>query len=227
MSMGWESVPPPSATKMAQLKKAGYIIQPHTSAGSVPSDKGYRYYVETLSEVQLPVNQQLMISHLFHQVETRLEEWEALTANILAHLVQNMAVVATARANISTFKHVELVSLQDTTALIVLVLHNAKLRQELIRFDTAMQPVRTGGHSSKINIAMTGLTRQTNQGRKALSCRNWKDGIVETYRGHDGNEDTTNLKALASMGYSSFSTSRSLPIPVRRLTLLDMVEHKS
>ena len=56
--------------EMMRLKQEGYIIQPHTSAGSVPSDKGYRYYVETLDDIRLPINQQRMINHLFHQVET-------------------------------------------------------------------------------------------------------------------------------------------------------------
>jgi len=52
---------------MMRLKQEGYIIQPHTSAGSVPSDKGYRHYVETLDDIRLPLNQQRMINHLFHQ----------------------------------------------------------------------------------------------------------------------------------------------------------------
>src|SRR4030042_2779711 len=81
-----------------QLEKEGYIIRPHTSAGSIPSDKGYRFYVETLNDIRLPVNQQRLVSHLFHQIETRLEEGARLTATILAHLSQNMAGVATAKS---------------------------------------------------------------------------------------------------------------------------------
>jgi len=57
---------------MMRLKQEGYYPA-HTSAGSVPSDKGYRHYVETLDDIRLPLNQQRMINHLFHQVET---EWK-------------------------------------------------------------------------------------------------------------------------------------------------------
>ena len=54
--------------EMARLERDGYIIRPHTSAGSIPSDMGYRYYVESLEDVELPLNQQHLVEHMFHQV---------------------------------------------------------------------------------------------------------------------------------------------------------------
>ena len=60
---------------MAQLEDEGYILRRHTSGGGIPSDKGYRYYVEWLvGESEIPVQEQRMISHLFHQVERELEQ---------------------------------------------------------------------------------------------------------------------------------------------------------
>ena len=56
--------------EMAHLEQEGYITRPHPSAGSIPSDKGYRYYVETLRGFKLPPAEQRLISHLFHQVES-------------------------------------------------------------------------------------------------------------------------------------------------------------
>ncbi len=61
--------------EMAYLEQDGYITRPHPSAGSIPSDKGYRYYVDTLRGFELPPAEQCLISHLFHQVEGDLEEW--------------------------------------------------------------------------------------------------------------------------------------------------------
>jgi len=90
--------------EMMRLKQEGYIIQPHISAGSVPSDMGYRHYVETLSDVRLSIDQQRMINHLFHQVETRVEEWAKLAATLLANMSQNMAIVATAKPDNCLFK---------------------------------------------------------------------------------------------------------------------------
>jgi heat-inducible transcriptional repressor len=153
--------------EMMLLKQEGYIIQPHTSAGSVPSDKGYRYYVETLNDVRLPINQQRMINHLFHQVETRLEEWARLTATLLANLSQNMAIVATAKPDNCIFKHLELVSIQDSTALLVLVLQGAIVRQQLTVFDQPVSQTELSAVSNKLNSTLAGLDNPQIQAKKA------------------------------------------------------------
>ena len=144
--------------EMARLEQEGYIIRPHTSAGSVPSDKGYRFYVETLHNVHLPAHQQRMVAHLFHQVETRVEEWVRLTATILAHLAQNMAVVATAKSARGVFKHMELLSIQERTALLVLVLQGARVRQQLITFPQEVAQQDLSALSNHLNVAWSGLT---------------------------------------------------------------------
>ena len=79
--------------EMAQLEGEGYITRPHPSAGSMPSDKGYRCYVEGLMDIRLPMTEQRLINHLFHQVERELEEWLNLAATLIAQLAQNVAVV--------------------------------------------------------------------------------------------------------------------------------------
>ena len=72
--------------EMARLEEEGYINQPHTSAGRVPSDKGYRYYVESLmTEESLPWEEREMIRHQFHQAERAMEQWFQLAAAVLAH----------------------------------------------------------------------------------------------------------------------------------------------
>ena len=144
--------------EMARLEEEGYIIHPHTSAGSIPSDRGYRYYVESLKDVELPLAQQRMISHLFHQVETRFDEWLSLTATLLAHLAQNMAVVAMPKPANCQFKHLELVSLQDSTALIVLVLRGVKVKQQLITFNQVISQPELVTIANKLNAVYSDLT---------------------------------------------------------------------
>ncbi len=144
--------------EMVQLEQEGYITRPHISAGSIPSDKGYRYYVESLGDIKLPLAQQRMISHLFHQVETKLEEWLILTATLLAHLAQNMAIVATPKSANCAFKHLEVVALQDSTALIILVFHGARVKQQLITLNGVASQPELEIIASKLNIAYSGLT---------------------------------------------------------------------
>jgi len=145
--------------EMAHLEQDGYITRPHPSAGSIPSDKGYRYYVETLSDIGLPSAEQILISHLFHQVERELEEWLSLAATLTAKLVQNVAVVAMPRPANCQFKHLELVALKESLALVVVVLHGAKVKQQLINFDQAISQSELTIMANKLNAAYSGLTR--------------------------------------------------------------------
>ena len=145
--------------EMAYLEQEGYITRPHPSAGSIPLDKGYRYYVETLSNIELPLAEQLLISHLFHQVERELEEWLSLAATLTAQLVQNVAIVTMPKPANCQFKHLELVALKDSLALVVLVLHGARLRQQLITFDQVISQPEITTIANKLNAAYSGLTR--------------------------------------------------------------------
>ncbi len=144
--------------EMSQLEKEGYIIRSHPSAGSMPSDKGYRYYVESLEDVMLSSSEQRMISHLFHQVEKELEKWLSLAATLIARQVQNVAVVTMPKPTDCKFKHLELVALQDSLALVVLVLYGAKVKQQLIIFDQLVSQPELTAMANKLNDAYSGST---------------------------------------------------------------------
>ena len=113
--------------EMARLEEEGFINQPHTSAGRVPSDKGYRYYVESLmSEETIPWTERETIRHQFHQAEHALEQWFQLAAAVLAHSVSNFAVVTSPRSKQPRLRHVQLVPLHETSALCVIVLNGSE-----------------------------------------------------------------------------------------------------
>lgn len=144
--------------EMVFLEGDGYIIRPHHAAGSIPSDKGYRYYVGTLSHIELPVAEKRLIDHLFHQVEENLEEWLGLAVTLLAQRVQNVAVTTMPKPLACKFKQLELVSLQDCMALIVLVLHGAILRQQLVNFDKPISQNELTTIVARLNEAYSGLS---------------------------------------------------------------------
>ena len=144
--------------EMARLEQEGYIIRPHPSAGSVPSDKGYRYYVESLTEITLPMAEQRLISHLFHQVKREQEEWLRLAVTVVAQLTQNVAVVTRPKSVGCQFKHLQLVAAQDLLVLVVLVLHGAIVKQQLVTFDPAIEQPGLTAIANKLNEAYTGLT---------------------------------------------------------------------
>jgi heat-inducible transcriptional repressor len=144
---------------MAFLEDAGYIARPHTSAGSVPLDKGYRHYVESLAnEAELPLEEQYRIRELFREVEEEFERWLKLAATIAARLVRNAALVTFPKPRKSRFKHLELVALQEFAALMVLVLSEAILKRQLLSFEEPVTQERLTIITNKLNTVYSGLT---------------------------------------------------------------------
>src|ERR671914_2040351 len=91
---------------MAELEALCLLTHPHTSAGRVPSDLGYRLYVEALMrEAELDETDQLMIRHQFSQVQLTSNEWLRLAASILAGSTRSAAVVTPARSRRARFGH--------------------------------------------------------------------------------------------------------------------------
>ncbi|MFN8555822.1 MAG: heat-inducible transcriptional repressor HrcA [Dehalococcoidia bacterium] len=144
--------------EMARLEEEGYITHPHTSAGRVPSDRGYRYYIEALmGEPELPPEERLRILHQFHQATSEVAEWLQLAASVLAQSVRNVAVVTAPRGNQARLKHLELVSLQDFSALLVLVTQDIKVRQQVITFLEPVNQEDLARLSNRINHLWSGL----------------------------------------------------------------------
>lgn len=146
--------------EMAELEEEGYLEQPHTSAGRIPSDRGYRYYIEVLmEETEVPEAQRLLIRHQFHQVEKHLEEWVRLAGAVLSRSLRNMALITLPKAAESRLKRIELVSLQDFLALLVLLLQETKLKQQMVAFEEATSQEQLSALANKINALYGGLTR--------------------------------------------------------------------
>jgi heat-inducible transcriptional repressor len=144
---------------MAYLEDEGYITRPHTSAGSVPLDKGYRYYVESLAkDIKLPLEEQYRIRKLFREVEEEFERWLRLAAAIVARLARNAALVTSPKTRQCRFRHLELVAMHEFVALMVLVLSEAILKRQLLSFDEPVTQDQLTRFANKLNAAFSGLT---------------------------------------------------------------------
>ncbi|OQY45986.1 MAG: heat-inducible transcription repressor HrcA [Anaerolineaceae bacterium 4572_78] len=124
--------------EMSILEKNGYLTQPHTSAGRLPTEKGYRYFVKTLMEEhELSANEQLMIRHQFHQARLEVDQWMKLSATVLAHTTQAASLITPPKFSQCRLKHLELISIHDTIMLIILVLKEGTVKQQILNLDTA------------------------------------------------------------------------------------------
>jgi len=144
---------------MARLEEEGYISRPHVSAGGVPSDKGYRYYVEYLiREATLSDEEQSSIQHLFHQVEQEMEEWARLAAAFLSQRLKSIALVTLPRSPVCHFRHLHLVALQEFHVLFVLVFQEGKVKQRLFTMDQAVSQEELNVLANRLNEVCEGLS---------------------------------------------------------------------
>lgn len=149
---------------MADLERAGLIGQPHTSAGRVPSDEGYRLYVESLADpIPLAPVDQLMIRHQFGQVALSSEQWFRLAAAILAATTRSAGLVTPIQPRHAHFRRVHLAVVHPHLAALVLVPTEGSMRQALVSLPVAAD-------QDDLDAAMTVLDR-TMAGKTAAGVR--------------------------------------------------------
>ncbi|NJC96644.1 MAG: heat-inducible transcription repressor HrcA [Anaerolineales bacterium] len=144
--------------EMAALTEMGYLRQPHTSAGRVPTEEGYRYFVsQMMDQAVLPESIQRTISHQFHQSGPDVEQWMTLAASILAHQSQGISVVTAPHVEQAKFKHVELISTQGRQVLMVLVMAGGEVSQQILSLTEPVTQERLSQTASRLNGLLAGL----------------------------------------------------------------------
>src|SRR6186997_1488853 len=121
---------------LAELEIAGLLGHPHTSAGRVPTDAGYRFFVESMVDVvPLPAVEQLMIRHQFGQVEFASEHWFRLAATTLAGLTRSAGIATPAKPQSAHIRRIDLVSVNERMASLILVLREGAIKQAVVALD--------------------------------------------------------------------------------------------
>jgi heat-inducible transcriptional repressor len=212
--------------EMAELEEKGFIKRPHTSAGSIPSDKGYRFYVASLEEISLPVSEQRMINHLFHQVEGKMDEWLSLAAAVIARISQNTAVITVPKTTDCQFRHMELVSIQEKIVLLVLVLRGARIKQQLLNFETSISQAELSAISAKMNNEYEGLTVSQIKNKSSELTGTEKlinDNLLNILKAEDEQEyNQSYLEGLHFMlNQPEFSHNQKI------LTIMELLEHRN
>ena len=138
--------------ELAGLEEASLIQQPHTSAGRVPTDLGYRYFVEHLmQESALSLDEQRLIRHQFYQVQDQLDQWVRLTASVMARLLHSAAVMTSPRSSEGRLKHFEVLAVTDFSAHLVLVLVDGTVKQQRLLLETPIQQEELSDFAVRFN----------------------------------------------------------------------------
>ena len=118
---------------MAVLEENGLIRAPHTSAGRVPTESGYRYFVRRLMQAgNLSSVEEHRITESMRTPPAATEQWMRLAATLLSRTARSAALVTAPISEASRFKHVELISIQGRLVLMVLVLHSGNVHQQML-----------------------------------------------------------------------------------------------
>jgi heat-inducible transcriptional repressor len=118
---------------LADLEAGGLLTHPHTSAGRIPTDAGYRFFVESIADsVVLPAVEQLMIRHQFGQVQHASEQWFRLAATTLAAANRTAGLATPAKPRAAHVRRIDVVSISERLASLIIVFREGALRQVLV-----------------------------------------------------------------------------------------------
>ena len=141
---------------MAALEEEGFITQPHTSAGRIPTDKGYRLFVDRLSQVK-PLNaaEKRAIATLLEGA-IDLDDVVQRSVRLLAQLTRQVAIVQYPTLSRSTVRHVEVVPLSAARVLVVLILSTGRVEQRVVELPGPIDDDRIADLRSRLNRTIVG-----------------------------------------------------------------------
>jgi heat-inducible transcriptional repressor len=141
---------------MAALEEEGFIAQPHTSAGRIPTDKGYRLFVDKLSQVKpLSTAERRAISTLLEGA-IDLDDVVQRSVRLLAQLTRQVAIMQYPTLSRSTVRHVEIVPLAANRVLVVLILSTGRVEQRVVELSDPIDDDSLADLRTRLNRSVVG-----------------------------------------------------------------------
>ena len=142
---------------MVALEHDGYLHQPHTSAGRIPTEKGYRFFVDRLlGPSALETVRAEQVKEFFDRAHGELEQTLADASELLTKLTDYTALVVGAPAEQATIRSAQIVALHGSTAMVVVVLSSGAVNKHVVELAVSMSDVAIAGASAKLSMMLTG-----------------------------------------------------------------------
>src|SRR5438046_481878 len=152
-------------SELAELADLGYLIQPHTSAGRVPTDSGYRYFVDFLMDLEpVPDRVRAYIKDEMRAAPADVQGMVERVAMTVASVTQNASVASAPQGALARIKHVDLVSLEPKEVLLILLLEGNLLRQQVVNTSQPATQVELTSLAAQFNTSLSG--RASDEARK-------------------------------------------------------------
>lgn len=145
--------------EVAILEELGLVRQLHTSGGRVPTNEGYRYYVEHLMQPgHLSASESVTIRHQFHQAHSELQEWLKLAATIMAHRMHNVGLVTAPKSVEVRLRHLEVIAIQSAVVLLIVVLQDGTVLQEMLTLPEPHSQEELSALADRLNLDLRAMT---------------------------------------------------------------------
>jgi heat-inducible transcriptional repressor len=153
-------------SELAELERFGLLTHPHTSAGRVPTDRGYRFYVDRLLEqpAPRPATFPLDLTEARSEVESALQA----TTEMLSQVTRLIALVSAPPLQTATVRHVEVLLLQPQVVMVVLITSSGGVTKRAYAFDTPVDPGLVHWAGQYLNDQIVGLSLGSGQLRRRL-----------------------------------------------------------
>src|SRR5213592_1788682 len=147
--------------ELADLVGTGYLQQPHTSAGRIPTDRGYRYFVDFLMQPEsASPGVRRTVRQEFEAAPRSLDGILEKAAMVLAQVTENVSLVTAPEVSEQRIKHIDLVSLEPQSALIILVLEGNLIKQQVVHLDRATSQDDLSRMAAMLNRKVKGQTAE-------------------------------------------------------------------
>ena len=146
---------------MAELEELGYLVSPHTSAGRIPTEKGYRFYVDTILRVsEMDRSQKDQIELHYRQQGLQMTDMLREASRTLSSISHYTGLVMIPRLKATIFRHIEFVKLSPRLILAVFVTQSGLVQNKLVEVDEDLSPRELEKITNYLNQTMTGLSIQ-------------------------------------------------------------------
>jgi heat-inducible transcriptional repressor len=143
---------------LSDLEKEGFLTHPHTSAGRIPTDKGYRFYVDSLLEIQtMAAAEEDKIRKEYAAKSKEVEDLMMSTSHMLSALSHYTGMVLSPRLDNTNLRRLQLVSLGGNQILVVIVSQTGMIRHRVISLNRTITPERLAEISNLLNERLKGL----------------------------------------------------------------------
>lgn len=156
---GWSISSATVRNELALLEELGFLSHPHTSAGRVPTDRGYRFYVDNLSPADMAASTEMAeVARLSGRLTQEISELMRETSQFLSRLTSTLAIVYAPDLRREKIKHIDLIGLGSKNIMIVVILSNGAVSKQVAMVDTDLSDESLSKLESRVNEALIGMS---------------------------------------------------------------------